>query len=112
MQGVISTPFELELPISDTPATPLARRRIDHVRALEVSETELVRLVRAFPTLRALYTAPADELVRVVGPQTAARIRWFLDAPLDTRLAQDASVLHTAAAPHAPRDTQSLRTAA
>jgi hypothetical protein len=34
-----------------------------------------------------MYAASEEELGRVVGPIAAARIRWFLDAPLATSLA-------------------------
>ena len=47
----------------------------------------LVRLAAAFPNLSAMYAASEEELGRVVGPIAAARIRWFLDAPLATSLA-------------------------
>lgn len=83
-------PFELQLPLDDGAAGGLARQRIDHLRALGgVDGPALVRLARAFPSLGAIYTASEAELAGVVGPVTAARIRWFLDAPLDTRLATE-----------------------
>jgi len=47
----------------------------------------LLRLAAAFPNLAAMYAASEEELSRVVGPIAAARIRWFLDAPLATSLA-------------------------
>jgi hypothetical protein len=98
-----SRPYELQLPFDDGAATGLARLRIDHLRALGgVEPAELVRLARGFPSLRAIYAATEAELASVVGAVAAARIRWFLDAPLDTRLAVE---------PDAPSSV-SLRTAA
>jgi ERCC4-type nuclease len=83
-----SRPYELQLPFDDGAVTGLARQRIDHLRALGgVEPTELVRLARGFPSLRDIYAATEAELASVVGAVAAARIRWFLDAPLDTRLA-------------------------
>ncbi|MBV9100395.1 MAG: hypothetical protein JO198_05045 [Candidatus Dormibacteraeota bacterium] len=83
-------PYELQLPLDDQGAGSLARRRIDHLRLLgEVEPAALVQLARAFPNLRAIYAASDEELARVVGSVGAARIRWFLDAPLDTRLARE-----------------------
>jgi len=96
-------PVELELPLDQSRAGQLARRRIEHLRGLgDLEPGTLVRLVRAFPSLRAIYAAPEDELARVAGPVEAARIRWFLDAPLDTSLAVEqpkpvAAALRTAA---------------
>lgn len=84
-------PYELELPIDEGPVSALARKRIDHVRTLGLDGQELVRLVRSFRSLRALYSATEEQLAAVVGPVTAARIRWFLDAPLETRLVAETS---------------------
>jgi hypothetical protein len=33
-----------------------------------------------------VYKADEEQLLKVVGPVVASRIRWFLDAPLDTGL--------------------------
>jgi len=79
--------FELQLPLDDGASGQLARQRLDHLRAVPGIEGDaLVKLARAFPSLRALYAAGEAELARVVGPIAAARIRWFLDAPIDTAL--------------------------
>lgn len=79
--------LELLLPLDDGAAGELAHQRIDHLRGLRgLDEAALVRLGRSFPSLGAIYTATEAELSRVVGQVGAARIRWFLDAPLDTRL--------------------------
>ena len=87
---MIARPYELQLPLDDQAAGSLARRRIEHLRLLgEVEPAAMVELARAFPSLRAIYAASDDELARVVGAVGAARIRWFLDAPLDTRLARE-----------------------
>ena len=88
MQRMRATAWELELPLDQTAAGQLARRRVEHLQGLgDLGPGAFVRLVRAFPNLRAVYAASEDELARVVGSVAAARIRWFLDAPLDTRLA-------------------------
>ena len=80
-------PFELQLPLDDGAAGALARQRIDHLRGVSgVDGPAFARLARAFPSLGAIYAASEAELAGVVGPVSAARIRWFLDAPLDTRL--------------------------
>ena len=93
-----SRPYELQLPLDDGPVTGLARQRIDHLRALGgVEPSELVRLARGFPSLRAIYAATEAELASVVSAVAAARIRWFLDAPLDTRLAVEQDTLTTVA---------------
>lgn len=79
--------LELLLPLDDGAAGVLARQRVDHLRAVTgIDEGALVRLGRSFPSLAAVYGAPEAELAAAVGPVAAARIRWFLDAPLDTRL--------------------------
>lgn len=89
----LGQPYELQLPLDDGAAGELARSRIDHLRGVSgVSSSMLVRLARAFPTLRAIYSASEADLTRVAGPVAAARIRWFLDAPIDTRLAAEFSV--------------------
>ena len=79
--------LELLLPLDDGAAGALARQRVDHLRRLAgIDEGTLVRLGRAFPSLHAIYTASEERLAASVGSVAAARIRWFLDAPLDTRL--------------------------
>jgi ERCC4-type nuclease len=80
--------FELQLPLDDGASGEMARNRLAHLRAVGgVDDDVVLRLVRAFPSLRSIYSAREDELERVVGSVAAARIRWFLDAPLDTGLA-------------------------
>jgi hypothetical protein len=77
--------IELELPLGDGPAGELASRRLGHLRQIVGDDSDaLIRLAAAFSNLSALYAAPEEELARVVGPVAAARIRWFLDAPLAT----------------------------
>src|SRR5579872_2801829 len=79
---------ELELPFGDASATDLAIQRFEHLLSLTGLEPEIApRLARAFPSLAAIYRAPESELSNVIGPVSAARIRWFLDAPLNTALA-------------------------
>lgn len=80
--------FELSLPLDDGAGGELARKRVEHLRGVSgMDEGLLLRLARAFPSLRAIYSASDEELERVVGTVAASRIRWFLDAPLDTALA-------------------------
>lgn len=94
--------LDLLLPLDDGAAGELARQRIDHLRGLAgISPGDLVRLGRAFPTLATIYAAPEAKLAGVIGPVAAARIRWFLDAPLDTRLLSSP----------APAATQAVRAA-
>jgi ERCC4-type nuclease len=76
--------FELQLPLGDGPAGQLAARRLDHLRLLPgIEDHDVQRLARHFSSLRAIYAASEDELARIVGDVCAARLRWFLDAPLD-----------------------------
>ncbi len=79
---------ELLLPLDELPpADELTARRWHHLMAVAgVEAAAAQRLVRAFPSLAAVYRADDDELVRVVGPVVAARMRWFLEAPLHTGL--------------------------
>lgn len=79
--------LELLLPLDDGAAGVLARQRVDHLRAVSgIDDAALVRLGRSFPSLSTIYAASEADLAAAVGPVVAARIRWFLDAPLDTRL--------------------------
>ena len=79
--------LELLLPLDDGAAGTLARQRVDHLRGLAgIDEGTLVRLARTFASLHAVYAASEEQLAAIVGSVAAARIRWFLDAPLDTRL--------------------------
>jgi ERCC4-type nuclease len=84
--------IELQLPLDADEAGSLARQRVRHLAAVDGLEpAAFVRLVRSFPSLRAIYTAPEAELARIIGPVAAARMRWFIDAPLDTGLAREAT---------------------
>ncbi len=57
--------------------------RRGHLRELPgIAEATATRLVGAFRTLGAVYAASGERLREVVGSVAAARIRWFLDAPL------------------------------
>lgn len=79
--------LDLLLPLDDGAAGALARQRVDHMRGLAgIDDGTLVRLGRSFPSLQAIYSASEEQLAAAVGTVAAARIRWFLDAPLDTRL--------------------------
>lgn len=81
-------PIELDLPLdldpSTVPAADAVRaRRRDHLMELPgMDEAIATRLLAAFPTLGAVYAASQERLEELVGSVAAARIRWFLDAPL------------------------------
>ena len=83
---MVARAIELDLPLGESPAFPrdvAGTGRHDHLLALPgVDEAAAARLARAFPTLAAVYAADLDRLTAAVGPVAAARIRWFLDAPL------------------------------
>jgi ERCC4-type nuclease len=81
-------PMELLLPLGDSAAPgELTTRRWQHLLTVAgIDPASAQRLARAFPSLAAVYGAGEEELVKVVGPVVASRIRWFLDAPLDTGL--------------------------
>jgi ERCC4-type nuclease len=88
-------PIELDLPFDEprprpqpqTPAQPqddeVRRRRRGHLMEVPgMDEATAARLLTSFPTLGAVYAASEERLREVVGSVAAARIRWFLDAPL------------------------------
>jgi ERCC4-type nuclease len=88
-------PIELDLPFEQPrplpapePAPPtqddeVRRRRRGHLMELPgMDEATAARLLASFPTLGAVYAASEERLREVVGSVAAARIRWFLDAPL------------------------------
>lgn len=92
-----TSPVELDLPLGDPEVDELASLRQRHLLSLPgVDHLTVARLSRAFPSLAAVYAAPEDRLRSLVGPVAAARIRWFLDAPL-----------HSGAAPAGPRTRRS-----
>ena len=65
----------------------LTTRRWQHLMNVAgIDPASAQRLARAFPSLAAVYKADEEQLLKVVGPVVASRIRWFLDAPLDTGL--------------------------
>ena len=80
---MVTLPIELDLPLGDPDDGELGLRRHRHLTAMPgIDEPAAVRLERAFPTLAALYAATEARPAEVVGPVAAARLRWFLDAPL------------------------------
>lgn len=84
--------IELQLPLDADEAGSLARKRMEHLAAVDgVEPAAFVKLVRSFPSLRAVYAAPEAELAKIIGAVAAARFRWFIDAPLDTALAREAT---------------------
>lgn len=78
--------MELLLPLGDTAAPgDLTTRRWQHLMTVAgIDAASAQRLARGFSSLAAVYAATEDQLVAVVGPVVASRMRWFLDAPLDT----------------------------
>jgi hypothetical protein len=77
------TATELELPLGDAQVDGFVIDRLGHLTTVAgVDEAAAARLARSFPSLAAIYAAPESRLRAVVGPVAAARIRWFLDAPL------------------------------
>ena len=85
----MAIPVELELPLGDNDNTELAAMRLRHLAALPgIEPRTLARLARAFTSLSAVYGASEAQLSKVIGPVAAARIRWFLDAPLPTGLSE------------------------
>ena len=80
--------MELLLPLGESaPSDDLTTRRWRHLMTVAgIEPAAAQRLARAFPSLAAVYGAGEEDLVRVVGPVVASRMRWFLDAPLDTGL--------------------------
>ena len=83
-----TSPNELLLPLMDVPSGELTARRWDHLTAVAgVDARSAERLARAFPTLGAIYRASEDDLLRAVGPVVASRLRWFLDAPIQSGVA-------------------------
>ncbi len=79
---------ELLLPLGESAASnELTTRRWHHLTTVAgIDPASAQRLARAFPSLAAVYAADEQQLLKVVGPVVASRIRWFLDAPLDTGL--------------------------
>ena len=82
------TPTELLLPLGKSAGSnELTTRRWQHLMTVAgIDAPSAQRLARAFPSLAAVYAADEQKLLKVVGPVVASRIRWFLDAPLDTGL--------------------------
>lgn len=79
-------PIEMDLPFDAAPDAPddaVRRRRRGHLMELPgIDDATAARLLGAFPTLGSVYAASEERLREVVGAVAAARIRWFLDAPL------------------------------
>jgi ERCC4-type nuclease len=82
-------PIEMDLPLDGL--EPASARDEDEVRTRRrghlievpgVDAATAARLLGAFPTLGSIYAASEEKLSEVVGSVAAARIRWFLDAPL------------------------------
>jgi ERCC4-type nuclease len=79
--------IELDLPLGETPPafddSVAGAERHHHLTGIPgIDEGLAGRLARGFPTLGAVYAATEDELAAVIGPVAAARLRWFLEAPL------------------------------
>jgi ERCC4-type nuclease len=79
--------IELDLPLGDVPPafddSVAGAERHHHLTAIPgIDEALAGRLAREFPTLGAVYAAGEEQLAAVIGPVAAARLRWFLEAPL------------------------------
>ena len=82
-----TTPMELLLPLGDASVPDeLTTRRWQHLMTIAGIDPPLRSAPGAGLSLAAVYAAGEEQLVRVVGPVVASRMRWFLDAPLDTGL--------------------------
>jgi len=76
-------PIELDLPMGDPESDELGGRRQRHLADLPgVDPAAARRLTARFGSLADVYAASEERLVAAVGAVAAARIRWFLDAPL------------------------------
>ncbi len=79
-------PIEMDLPFDVAPPPgddEVRSRRRGHLMELPgIDEATAARLLGVFPTLGSVYAASEERLREVVGDVAAARIRWFLDAPL------------------------------
>lgn len=87
--SMVPRAIELDLPLTGAGAPPLAADAVAgpghsaHLLAVPgIDETTAARLLHAFPSLSAIYAASRERLAEVVGPVAAARLRWFLDAPV------------------------------
>lgn len=75
--------IELDLPLGEPAEDVAGEGRLDHLRGVAgIDAAVAARLARTFPSLGAVYAASEEKLSAVVGPVAAARIRWFLDAPI------------------------------
>lgn len=78
--------IELDLPLGDGVLVSdgvAGAQRHGHLTAIPgLDAPTAARLARNFPSLAAIYAADEARLEAVVGPVAAARIRWFLDAPI------------------------------
>jgi hypothetical protein len=83
---MIPRAIELDLPLGEPAADEVAAEdRVAHLGTIPgVDIAAAQRLGRLFPSLAAVYGASEERLRDAVGPVAAARIRWFLDAPLST----------------------------
>lgn len=86
---MIPRAIELDLPLEEPPAFDAdvaGEDRHHHLTAIPgIDEALAARLSRTFPTLGAVYAASEERLAAVAGPVAAARIRWFLDAPISVQ---------------------------
>ena len=80
--------IELDLPLEEEapPAfddSVAGVERHHHLTTIPgIDEVLAGRLASQFPTLNAVYAASEEQLAAVIGPVAAARLRWFLEAPL------------------------------
>lgn len=75
--------IELDLPLGEPLEAVAGVDRAAHLLGIPGVDPVIgARLARAFPSLAAVYAAGEERLAAAVGPVAAARIRWFLDAPI------------------------------
>ena len=95
---MIPKAIELDLPLGEPAGVEVERgHRIAHLAAIPGVDIGVAeRLARLFPSLAAVYAAPEARLRDAVGPVAAARIRWFLDAPLSAAALPGRRIRHRA----------------
>jgi hypothetical protein len=82
---MVARAIELDLPLGDAVlgGDIAGAERRTHLLAIPgIDAAAATLLARTFPSLAAVYAADEARLAAVVGPVAAARMRWFLDAPI------------------------------
>ena len=105
---MVTKAIELDLPLGEPAGVDLLSTalapcsvepehgdRVAHLAAIPgVDHAAAERLARLFPSLAAVYAATEERLRDAVGPVAAARVRWFLDAPLSAAALPGRRVRH------------------